>query len=184
MLPAPWTADAEPGDALGRATDEARMTPEIRSYVLGPGEGAGVRNPLGGEIVFKLESGGCGGAATVFETCPEPGEGPPMHYHEAQEEWIHVLDGTFRFLLGDELVPAPAGSFAFLPRRFPHTWQNVGSAPGRLLIAFVPPALEGFFRSFAALPDARATPEAFRALAAEAGMVVVGPPLARSHPLA
>jgi quercetin dioxygenase-like cupin family protein len=155
----------------------------MRPILLPPGEGARVANPLGGEIVFKLESGECGGATTVFETAPLPGEGPPMHLHESQDEWILVLDGTFRFLLGDEMRPAPAGTFVFLPRRFAHTWQNVGPRPGRRLIAFVPPALEGFFRRFAALPDGEATPEAFRALAAEAEMVVVGPPLAVSHPI-
>lgn len=159
------------------------MSPDLRPFLLAPGEGAGVANPLGGEIVFKLEGAQCADAATVFETAPLSGEGPPMHFHEAQDEWIQVLDGTFRFRFRDEIIPAPAGSFAFLPRRFPHTWQNVGPRAGRLLIAFMPPALEGFFRRFAALPDDAATPGAFRDLAAEAGMVVVGPPLAQSHPL-
>ena len=159
------------------------MPTETTPFLLAPGEGAKVPNPLGGDIVFKLESARCGGATTVFETAPLPGEGPPMHFHESQDEWILVLDGAFRFLMDDELLPAPAGTFVFLPRRFPHTWQNAGPVTGRLLIAFNPPALEGFFRSFAALPEGAATPNAFRVLAEEAEMVIVGPPLALSHPL-
>jgi ketosteroid isomerase-like protein len=49
--------------------------------------------------------------------------------------------------------------------------------------AFVPSALEEFFKGFAALPKDEATIDAFRILAEEAGMVVVGTPLAQSHPL-
>jgi hypothetical protein len=94
-----------------------------------------------------------------------------------------VLDGTFRLRLRDEVVPAPHGSFVFIPREVPHTWQNVGERPGRLLGAFVPAALKEFFKRFAALPREDATVDAFRTLAKEAGMVVVGPPLAQSHPL-
>jgi hypothetical protein len=94
-----------------------------------------------------------------------------------------VLDGTFRLRLHDEVVPAPHGSFVFIPREVPHTWQNVGERPGRLLGAFVPPALEEFFKRFAAFPG-RTRPSTRSAPSPkEAGMVVVGPPLAQSHPL-
>jgi quercetin dioxygenase-like cupin family protein len=142
-----------------------------------------VRNPVGGDLVLKLEGSHCEGATTVLETEAAPGEGPPLHYHETQDEWLYVLDGTFRFRIDDEVLPAPTGTFVFIPRKVPHTWQNVGERPGRLLGAFVPPALEEFFKGFAALPQDEVTPDAFRTLAKAAGMVVAGQPLAQSHPL-
>jgi hypothetical protein len=52
------------------------------------------------------------------------------------------------------------------------------------LIAIVAPAgLEVFFERFGRLPDDASVPEAFRMLGSEAGMDVVGPPLAQSDPL-
>lgn len=80
-------------------------------------------------------------------------------------------------------LPRRSEHFVFIPRGVPHTWQNVGEEPGSLLGAFVPPALEEFFKRFAALPREKATSEAFRTLAEEDGMQVVGPPLAHSHPV-
>jgi len=152
----------------------------MQPYVLGPGEGTTLRNPIS-EVVFKLRASQCGGATNVFVIDAAPGEGPPLHFHDEQDEWLYVLDGSFRFRLRDDLTPAPTGAFVFLPRTVPHTWQNVGGGRGRLLGAFVPPALERFFERFAALAEDEVTPESFRAIARDDGMVVVGPPLAQSH---
>jgi quercetin dioxygenase-like cupin family protein len=132
--------------------------------------------------VFKLEGAQSGDATNVLETEAAPGQGPPLHFHETQDEWLYVLTGTFRFRLEDDVVPAPPGTFVFIPRGVPHTWQNVGELPGSLLGAFTPPALEDFFERFAALAPEDATGAAFRELAKDAGMVVVGPSLAQSHP--
>ena len=43
--------------------------------------------------------------------------------------------------------------------------------------------MERFFERFATLPAGRFDPESFRAAGREAGMDVVGPPLAVSHPV-
>jgi quercetin dioxygenase-like cupin family protein len=119
----------------------------------------------------------------VLQTEAAPSDGPPLHFHARQDEWLYVLDGSFRVRIGDEVAPAPAGTFVFIPREVLHTWQNVGEQPGNLLGAFVPPALEEFFKHFAVLPAEEATSDAFRTLAEDAGMIVAGPPLAQSHPL-
>jgi quercetin dioxygenase-like cupin family protein len=157
------------------------MSTPMRPYVLAPGEGTRVRNPVGGELVFKLEGSQCADATNVLETEAAAGEGPPLHFHETQDEWLYVLSGSFRFRLDDDVVAAPVGTFVFIPRGVPHTWQNVGEGRGSLLGAFVPPALEAFFKRFAELESDEATIDAFRTLAKQAGMVVVGPPLADSH---
>ena len=153
----------------------------MEAYVLGPGEGTALHNPIT-SVVLKLRGSQCGDATNVFEIDASPGEGPPLHFHQEQDEWLYVLDGSFRFRLRDELTLAPAGTFVFLPRTVAHTWQNVSEQRGRLLGAFVPPALERFFERFAALPREDVTPDVFRAIAEDDGMVVVGPPLAQSHP--
>jgi quercetin 2,3-dioxygenase len=95
-----------------------------------------------------------------------------------------VLGGIFRFRIDADVMPAPTGTFMFVPRRVPHTWQNVGADPGRLLFAFIPPALETFFRRLSQLSEEAMTADTFRAIAEDDGMIVVGPPLSQSHPLA
>ena len=83
---------------------------------------------------------------------------------------------------GDDVQRAPAGSFIFIPRGAAHCFQNVGDRPARVLVIFTPSGMERFFERFGALPRDQANLEAFRAIGAEVGMAVVGPPLAVSHP--
>jgi quercetin dioxygenase-like cupin family protein len=147
----------------------------------GPGEGGRVDNPLGGDVVFKARGEETEGTLAAFENLVAPGEGPPLHTHANEDESLYVLDGEVRFKLGDEIHPAPAGSFVFIPRGAPHTWQNVGDGPARMLIHFTPSGMEHFFDRFAALEAAG--PEAFKTVGATVGMDVVGPPLAQSDPV-
>jgi quercetin dioxygenase-like cupin family protein len=145
-----------------------------------PGEGGTVGNPLGGDVVFKARGDQTGGSLTAFETVVAPGEGPPMHTHANEDESLYVVEGEVRFKLGDEIQVAPAGSFVFVPRGAPHTWQNVGSGPARMLVHFTPSGMERFFDRFAALETPG--PAAFGTVGADVGMDVVGPPLAQSDP--
>jgi quercetin dioxygenase-like cupin family protein len=146
-----------------------------------PREGGTVDNPLGGDVVFKARGEQTEGTLTAFETVVAPGEGPPLHTHANEDESLYVLDGEVRFKLGHEIRAAPAGSFVFIPRGAPHTWQNVGDGPARLLIHFTPSGMERFFDGFAALETPG--PAAFETVGAEVGMDVVGPPLAESDPV-
>lgn len=145
------------------------------------GGGRALENPVGGDVVFKVWGEQTGGSLTAFETIAPPGEGPPLHTHASEDESLYVIAGEMRFKLGDELHAAPAGSFVFIPRGTPHTWQNVGEEPARMLIHFAPSGMERFFEGFAAVdaPDGRD----FETIGAAAGMDVVGPPLAQSDPL-
>jgi oxalate decarboxylase/phosphoglucose isomerase-like protein (cupin superfamily) len=98
---------------------------------------------------------------------------------------LYVLDGEVRFKLGDEIQAAPAGSFVFIPRGAPHTWQNVGDGRARFLATVIPASIEfeEFFLRYSALPPEERGIEAFSRLAAETGaMEVLGPPLAQSDP--
>jgi quercetin dioxygenase-like cupin family protein len=147
-----------------------------------PLEGATVRNPLGGPLTFKARAEETNGSPTAFETTMAPGEGPPLHFHANEDEILYVLEGTLRFKLEGEVLPAPPGSFVFVPRGARHTWQNVGEAPGRMLVIFTPSGMERFFERFGALPAGASAPDAFRTLGSDVGMHVVGPPLAESDP--
>ena len=151
--------------------------------VLEPGAGDALRHQLGGSVIFKVRGEETDGALFAFETEVAAGEGPPLHVHANEEEILYVLDGDVRFRFGDDVRATPTGSFIFVPRGVPHTFQNAGEGPARLLIAFTPAGMEAFFSGFAeALANGADPTEAFRANGEAAGMSVVGPPLSQSHP--
>jgi quercetin dioxygenase-like cupin family protein len=148
---------------------------ELRPVALGPGEGATIEGPAGGPLTFKLRGEQTGGSLTAFENVIAPGDGPPLHTHDHEDEAWYVLAGTLRFRLADVDAQAPQGSFVFVPRGTPHCFTNAGTEPARILVLFTPSGMERFFDRFAQLPAF--DPGAFRTLGAEAGMTVVGPPL-------
>jgi quercetin dioxygenase-like cupin family protein len=149
--------------------------------VVGPGGGDRKRNPLGGDITFIVRGEQSHGALAALEAVNAPGEGPPLHFHTREDETVYVLEGEFRWKLGDELSVTGPGAFVFIPRGLPHTFQVIGEQPGRLLITFAPAGMEGFFDRLSTLTEFDL--EAFRNAAAEHAMDVVGPPLAESDPL-
>jgi quercetin dioxygenase-like cupin family protein len=153
--------------------------------VSGRGEGHSVPNPLGAAIEFKARADETAGAITAFESAVAPGEGPPLHVHAVENEVLYFLEGRFRLRIDDTVRDAPSGSFAFIPKGVPHTWRNVGDAPGRFLAMFMPaaPGMERFFERFSAVAGDGSVAEAFATLADAAGMKVVGPPLAQSDPV-
>ncbi len=161
----------------GELTDE-----EPVPFALAPGDGTPFTLPTRGHGTVKLGTPGSGGALTVLELVMESGQGPGLHVHSREHELWYVLEGEFRFLLGDSLLHQPTGGLAFGPRGTPHTFQNISTGTGRLLVITGPSGLEDFFLTY----DRRATgphdPTALEDAARVAGLDFVGPPLARSDP--
>jgi quercetin dioxygenase-like cupin family protein len=142
-------------------------------------DGATVLTPAGGPVTFKARADQTGGMLTAIESLAAPGQGPPLHLHRREDELVYVAEGRLVFKVEETLHEMPAGSFLFVPRGLPHTWQSVGDVPARFLFGFTPgsPGMERFFERSAELPDAVRGAEGFPRFAAEAGMEVLGPPL-------
>jgi quercetin dioxygenase-like cupin family protein len=156
------------------------MSDGPRALTVGPGEGLTIQGPVGGPLTFKVRGEETGGTLTALENVIAPGEGPPLHTHAAEDESWYVIEGDLRFRLGDAISQAPAGSFVFVPRGTPHSFQNAGDTPARILVLFTPSGMERFFDRFAELPGP--DPAAFGSIGAGVGMEVLGPPLAISDP--
>ena len=154
------------------------MAGDSRGVVLGADEGVSVANPVGGSITFKVRGHETHGALLVLETVAAAGEGPPLHTHANEDEFLYVLDGRFQFRLEDEVREGPAGTCMYIRRGAPHTWRNVSDGPARMLAVFTPAGMETFFEEFAAHAGTAEAPAAFRSLGEAAGMTVAGPPLA------
>jgi quercetin dioxygenase-like cupin family protein len=164
---------------------DGHSTVALPGILRGPGEGDQVANLVGGGVTYRARGEETDGALTLIESVAAPGEGPPLHVHVGDDEFIYVLEGRLRVYLGEVLRDASAGSFVFIPRGVRHTWQNVGGGAARFLFGFAPaaPGVERFFEQTAQLPAASRVVEGFRRFAGDAGIGVVGPPLAQSHPI-
>ncbi len=126
---------------------------------------------------LKIGSADTEGGMAVFEQIGQsPNGGPPLHIHPEQDEFFHVLEGNYRFQVGDETFPAAVGDTIFLPRGVPHTFIQL-TERARMLVIYQPAGdMEGFFRETAqwmAPPSKEEVARVFRAH----GMEVVGPPL-------
>src|SRR5215210_1287445 len=87
-------------------------------------QGERVRSPLGGDITYLVRGEQSNGALAALEAVNSPGEGPPLHIHNREDETVYVLEGEFRWKLGDEISVSGPGSFVFIPRGLPHTWRS------------------------------------------------------------
>jgi quercetin dioxygenase-like cupin family protein len=99
-----------------------------------------------GEIMnFKITGEETGGSLCVVELTSFPHNGPPPHIHHREDESFYVLDGAFSFLLGDSTTKASPGFFCTVLKGTVHTYQNIGTQPGRALIILTPAGFEKFF---------------------------------------
>ena len=161
---------------------EAATTEGPASFALRPGGGSPFILPTRGHGTVKLDTPGSAGTVTVLELVMEAGEGPGLHVHGREHELWYVLEGEFRFLLGDSLVHQPTGGLAFGPRGTPHTFQNIGTETGRLLAITGPAGVEEFFLEYDRRASGPYDPAALEEAARVAGIEFVGPPLAQSDP--
>ena len=122
------------------------------------------------EIVATREQ--TGGSIGLFRQTIAPKSRPPTHIHQTEDEFFYVVKGEFRLKLGDRIVSAPAQSVMFVPRGTAHTFQNVGTEPGVILVGVTPGGFEKMFEERQGV-DA----ETNRSLAKKHNMEVVGPPL-------
>ncbi len=138
-----------------------------------PGEGT--PNRAFGERLIRIRASETAGRFALIEEPVPPGWGPPLHVHQREDEFFQVLEGMFRFRCGDAVQEGGAGTTAFLPRGVPHSFRNIGSGTGRLLVGLTPGGFEGFFEEAAAagVTDAAAA----EAIAARYGVTYLGPPL-------
>lgn len=114
---------------------------------------------LGQELMeFKVTGDDTGGAFCLFEDSSPPGYGPPPHIHHREDEAFYVLEGEFRFLAEDREITVRPGSVIHVPKGALHTFQNVGTRTGRVLVMVAPAGLEKLFVQAGEPASDRTTP--------------------------
>ena len=112
----------------------------------------------------------------IFEYTGYEKSGPPLHLHFSQDEIFQVLEGSYRFMVGEEQMQLDAGETIFLPRNIPHTWIQL-TDKGKLTYMVHPAGtMEEFFREMSA-STSLPTQEKAQKIHMTHGMKIVGPPL-------
>jgi mannose-6-phosphate isomerase-like protein (cupin superfamily) len=161
---------------------------EPRPFTIPPGGGSAITLPVStglrpGVGAIKVGAQDSEGAFSVLELGIGQGMGPGLHVHSRDHEVWYILEGTFRFRVGDDTFRQTTGGLAFGPRGTPHTFQNVGETPGRLLIISAPSGLEDFFVEYTKrIAEGPVDAEGLAAAAHVSGVEFVGPPLSVSDP--
>jgi quercetin dioxygenase-like cupin family protein len=86
--------------------------------------------------LFKALAAQTEGHYSLFETRTVTGGGVPLHRHHHDEEAVFVLEGRYRFQLGDEPIELSPGDFLHVPRPTPHAFEAL--EPSRMLVIVAP----------------------------------------------
>jgi mannose-6-phosphate isomerase-like protein (cupin superfamily) len=78
--------------------------------------------------VFKADGDETAAGYSISEWWLEPNcKGPGAHKHD-EDDVFFVLEGTMSFLIGEEWIDAPKGSFVLVPGGVTHDFENRSDA--------------------------------------------------------
>ena len=110
-----------------------------------------------GLAVIKAGAADTGGQMTIVEVTEPPGAEAPLHVHHNEDEAFWVLDGDATFQIGETILEAHAGDYAFGPRDIPHRY-TVGDAGCRMLFILTPGGFEDLVIAMSEPARARTLP--------------------------
>ena len=110
--------------------------------LLPPGEGRHYPcGPMQAAFLADGEETGDRYSVSIWWVDPQK-PGPGAHSHEENEELFFVIEGTMTFLVGDQHVDAPAGTFLRIPARVMHDFENRTDQRAGTLNVFIPGGFE------------------------------------------
>ncbi len=125
---------------------------------------------LGERCLIRVPAADTNGVYSFVEIVSDPGDGTPLHVHQNEDEYLFVVEGTGRFVLGDKIFDAEAGTMVTLPKQVPHAWGNRSASKLRIVVIVYPGGAEDAMRVIA-----KGGVVDLPALAAKFGVTVVGP---------
>jgi quercetin dioxygenase-like cupin family protein len=107
--------------------------------------------------VIKATAADTGGAMTIVEMTEPPGAEAPLHVHHREDEAFWILEGNVTLYVGDAVIEASAGDYAFGPRDIPHRYV-VGPDGCRMLFICTPGGFENLVREMSVPAGSRTLP--------------------------
>jgi mannose-6-phosphate isomerase-like protein (cupin superfamily) len=126
----------------------------------------------GERCLIRTSAADTDGDFSVVEIVSQPGDGTPVHIHRNEDEHFIILEGTARFLYGDRIFDAPAGTSVSGLRNIPHAWCNPFDSQFRMVVIASPGGCEDALRVISKGGDVD-----MKSLAASFQIEVVGPPM-------
>ena len=80
-------------------------------------------------------------SVSIWRVAPHSA-GPGPHRPETNEELFYVIEGTITFIVGDQRVDAPAGSFLRVPAGMMHDFENNTARPAGVFNVYIPGGFE------------------------------------------
>jgi quercetin dioxygenase-like cupin family protein len=113
--------------------------------VIVPENGGTVLNAFGDQMTLKLTAAHTNGAYTLCLDRVPPGGGPPLHFHENEDELFIVQEGRIEYFLEHRWIELGPGAVVFIPRNVPHRFRNSSAKPARHWTLCNPSGFERFF---------------------------------------
>jgi mannose-6-phosphate isomerase-like protein (cupin superfamily) len=141
-------------EPTSQTTDLKRFDASQGPRIIGPEDGKAVDlGSIGARFMAWTEQTG-GGFSLVEHPMPPRRLAAPLHKHSREDEYSFVLEGRMGAQLGDHVVFAEVGDFAFKPRDQWHTFWNAGDEPCRILEIISPGGFEHFFDELGTMMEA------------------------------
>jgi quercetin dioxygenase-like cupin family protein len=106
---------------------------------------------------IKVTAQDTGGLLSIVEMTEAPGAEAPLHVHYREDESFWILEGELTIHVGDQVIEAGAGDFAFGPRGIPHSYK-VGPDGCRMLFILTPGGFENLVREMSVPAGSRTLP--------------------------
>jgi mannose-6-phosphate isomerase-like protein (cupin superfamily) len=68
----------------------------------------------------------------------QPGRVLEAHVHKQEDDAFYIIEGEMTFVIGDEDVSAPPGTFVLVPPGVEHAFRNDGATPVRMFNIHAP----------------------------------------------
>ena len=112
---------------------------------------------MGSLMTFLVDAAETGGRFALMEYTAKPGNEPPPHLHEREDETLYILEGEIEAYQGDEVLRLAPGDCLFTPMGTAHSWYIL--TPNlRMLIMVAPPFSDRYFREMARPTDDMSLP--------------------------
>jgi quercetin dioxygenase-like cupin family protein len=100
---------------------------------------------MGSLMTFLVDGAEANGRFALMEYEAKPGNEPPPHLHEFENETLYVLEGEIEAYQGDAVLRLAPGDCLFTPMGEPHAWYIL--TPKFWMLIMVEPAFsDRYFR--------------------------------------